>query len=225
MDFLRDLLDAVLHDPTSLIRAVGYVGLAVIVFAESGVLLGLFLPGDSLLFTAGLLAAKGDLSLAVLIPLLFVAAVAGDSFGYAFGRRAGTRLFTKPDARLFKQAYVEKTQAFYARHGPKTIVLARFVPIVRTLAPILAGVGRMEYSRFVRYNLAGGLVWAAGVTTAGYVLGASIPDVDRYLLPIIAVIVFLSLLPPAIEILRERRRGIRPSVGPMPDVEAADDLG
>lgn len=192
-------------DIGALISTFGYAGLAAIVFAESGVLLGFFLPGDSLLFTAGLFAARGDLSLSVLLPLLFVSAVAGDSFGYAFGRRVGPRLFSKPDARLFRRSHVDRTKAFYDRHGPKTIVLARFVPIVRTFAPILAGVGQMPYGRFVRYNLIGGLIWAVGVTTAGYLLGASIPDIDRYLLPIIAVIVGLSLLPPALEVLRARR--------------------
>lgn len=193
-------------DIAQLIRTFGYAGLSVAVFAESGVLLGLFLPGDSLLFTAGLFAAKGDLSIWVLLPLLFVSAVAGDSFGYAFGARVGPRLFSKPDARIFKQSHVARTQAYYARYGSKTIVLARFVPIVRTLAPVLAGVGKMPYAIFLRFNLVGGLLWAVGVTLAGYLLGSVIPDVDKYLLPIIAVIVGLSLMPPALELLRERRR-------------------
>ncbi|HVE92167.1 MAG TPA: VTT domain-containing protein [Actinomycetota bacterium] len=193
-------------DIPKMVETFGYVGLGLIVFAESGVFLGFFLPGDSLLFTAGLLASQGTLSLPVLLPLLFVCAVAGDSFGYAFGRRVGPRLFSKPDARLFKQSHVRRTQDFYDRHGPKTIILARFVPIVRTFAPILAGVGRMEYSKFIRFNVIGGFIWAVGVTTAGYVLGEIVPDVDKYLLPVIAVIVAASLVPAVLEVMRSRRK-------------------
>ncbi len=196
-----------LSDLPSLVATAGYVGLAAIVFAESGVFLGFFLPGDSLLFTAGIFAARGDLSMPILLPLLFAAAVAGDSFGYGFGRRVGPRLFSKPDARLFKRSHVDRTRAFYDRHGPKTIVLARFVPIVRTFAPILAGVGRMPYRKFLVYNVTGALLWAVGVTTAGYLLGSSVPDIDRYLLPIIALIVAVSVAPPVAEALRARRAG------------------
>jgi membrane-associated protein len=211
-EFFSNLFET-LREPGPIIQSAGYVGLGIIVFAESGVMLGFFLPGDSLLFTAGLLASQGTLSMAVLLPLLFVCAVAGDSFGYAFGRRVGSRLFRKPDARLFRHEYVERTQAFYEKHGPKTIVIARFVPIVRTFAPILAGVGRMEYRRFLRYNILGGLIWAVGVTSAGYALGSVIPDIDRYLLPIIALIVAASLVPIAVE-RRRSNRARRAAAGP-----------
>lgn len=201
---MTDLLEF-LKDLPSLVASAGYVALALIVFAESGVMLGFFLPGDSLLFTAGIFAARGDLNLAILLPSLFLAAVAGDSFGYAFGRKAGSRLFARPNARFFKQSYVDRTRSFYDRHGSKTIVLARFVPIVRTFAPILAGVAGMPYRKFAGFNLAGGFLWVVGVTLAGFWLGSAVGDIDRYLLPIIVAIVFLSLLPPALEVLKTRR--------------------
>jgi membrane-associated protein len=188
------------------------VGLFAIVFAESGLLIGFFLPGDSLLFTAGLLSSQGEfgLNFPVLLVGCFVAAVTGDQVGYMFGKRVGPGLFRRPNSRLFKQEYVERTKEFFERHGPKTILLARFVPIVRTFAPILAGVGEMRYRTFVRFNVVGGFIWAVGVTTAGYVLGETIPSIDRYLLPIIAVIVLLSVLPPLLE-WRKHRKTVRPA--------------
>ncbi|MDQ3680833.1 MAG: VTT domain-containing protein, partial [Actinomycetota bacterium] len=167
-----------------------------------------FLPGDSLLITAGVFAAKGDLQLPVIIVGVFVAAVAGDQVGYVFGRRAGPALFRRPDSRFFKQSHVEKARLYFAEHGPKTIVLARFVPFVRTFAPIVAGVGRMHYPTFVAYNVLGGLLWGVGVTTVGYLLGEAF-DVDRYLLPIIAVIVAMSLVPVLREAVRARRSRAR----------------
>jgi membrane-associated protein len=187
--------------------------LFVIIFAESGLLIGFFLPGDSLLFTAGLLASQGKfgLNLPVLLIGCFIAAVAGDQVGYMFGKKAGPTLFRRPDSRIFKQKYVERANEFFEHYGRKTIVIARFVPVVRTFAPILAGVGEMHYRTFLTFNVIGGLLWAVGVTTAGYILGDTIPDIDKYLLPIIAVIVLLSVLPPAIEILRHRRRSRIPS--------------
>ena len=193
-------------DLESTLQTVGLIGLLVIVFAESGLLIGFFLPGDSLLFTAGLLSSQGHLApLPVILVGCFVAAVAGDQVGYMFGSRVGPSLFRRPDSKIFKQEYVEKARAYFERHGSKTIVLARFVPIVRTFAPILAGVGDMQYRTFVTFNVIGGLLWAVGVTSLGYVLGESVPEIDKYLLPIIALIVLLSLLPVAIEILRNRR--------------------
>ena len=194
--------------PEKLIETFGTIGLFVIIFAESGLLIGFFLPGDSLLFTAGLLASQGKfgLSLPVLLIGCFIAAVAGDQVGYMFGQKAGPALFRRENSRIFKQQYVHRANEFFERHGKKTIVIARFVPIVRTFAPILAGVGNMRYRSFVMYNIIGALLWAVGVTTAGYVLGDTIPDIDKYLLPIIGVIILLSVLPPAIEILRHRRR-------------------
>ncbi len=195
MDFLH---------PDKLIEAFGTVGLFVIVFAESGLFFGFFLPGDSLLVTAGVFAARGDLNLAVIIVGVFMAAVAGDQVGYAFGRRVGPALFRKPDSRFFKQEHLEKARLYFADHGPKAIVLARFIPFVRTFTPIVAGVGRMHYPTFVAYNVLGGLLWGVGVTMLGYVLGEAF-NVDRYLLPIIGGIIFLSLLPVLREALRARR--------------------
>jgi membrane-associated protein len=192
-------------DPRDLIETFGTIGLFCIVFAESGLLFGFFLPGDSLLFTAGLLSSQGHLNFPLILVGCFVAAVAGDQVGYAFGSRVGPALFRRPDSRIFKQEYVEKARHFFERYGSKTIVLARFVPIVRTFAPILAGVGGMRYRTFVTFNVVGGLLWAVGVTSLGYGLGESIPDIDRYLYPIIGLIILLSVLPIAFEFLRSRR--------------------
>ncbi len=192
-------------DPERLIATFGTIGLLLIVFAESGLLIGFFLPGDSLLFTAGLLASQGKLNFGVVLVGCVVAAISGDQVGYLFGRRVGPALFRRPDSRLFKQANVERSRAYFAEHGAKTIVLARFVPIVRTFAPILAGVGNMPYRTFVLFNVAGGLLWAAGLTTAGDVLGNTIPSIDRYLLPIVAGIVVLSFLPVLYELRKARR--------------------
>ncbi|HEY7565474.1 MAG TPA: VTT domain-containing protein [Acidimicrobiia bacterium] len=193
-------------DPQQLLVTFGTIGLFLIVFAESGLLIGFFLPGDSLLFTAGLFAAQGTLNLPVILVGCFIAAVAGDQVGYAFGKRVGPALFRRPDSRLFKQEYVEKAQAFFDKHGPKTIVLARFVPIVRTFAPILAGVGTMTYRTFVTYNVLGGFLWTIGVTSLGFLLGELIPDIDTYLLPIIAVIILISITPMLLEWWKSRRR-------------------
>ena len=196
-------------DPRDLLVTFGTIGLFLIVFAESGLFFGFFLPGDSLLFTAGLFAAQGTLNLPLILVGCFIAAVAGDQVGYVFGQRVGPALFKRPDSRLFKQEYVERARAFFEKHGPKTIVLARFVPIVRTFAPILAGVGRMQYLTFVSYNLIGGFLWAVGVTLLGYWLGNLIPDIDAYLLPIIALIIALSFIPIGLEWLKRRRESAR----------------
>lgn len=193
-------------DPDHLIEAFGLIGIGVIVFAESGLLVGFFLPGDSLLFTAGVLAAAGTLSMPVLLPLVFLAAIAGDSVGYAFGARAGRSLFARPDSRFFKREHLVRAQTFYERRGGSTIVLARFMPIVRTFAPIVAGAAGMAYKRFLAFNVLGGFLWSMGVTTAGYALGKTVPDIDRYLLPIIAGIVLVSIAPMVVEVLRARRR-------------------
>jgi membrane-associated protein len=178
-----------------LIKAVGYAGLFAIVFAESGLLIGFFLPGDSLLFTAGFLASEGYLHIGILVPLCVIAAITGDAVGYAFGRQVGRRLYDRPDSRFFKKKHLLAAEAFYEKHGGKTIVLARFLPVVRTFAPIVAGASNMQYRRFAIYNVFGGILWGAGVTIAGYLLGEAIPEVDRYLLPIIALIIFISIVP------------------------------
>ncbi|HEX4867014.1 MAG TPA: VTT domain-containing protein [Acidimicrobiales bacterium] len=198
-------------DPERLIDTFGLLGIFLIIFAESGLLIGFFLPGDSLLFTAGFLAS-GPSSVAEslhlpLIPLLlgvWAAAVAGDQVGYVFGQRVGPALFRRPDSRFFKHENVEKAQAFFAKYGPKAIVLARFVPIVRTFTPITAGVGRMPYRTFVVYNVLGGTLWSIGVTMLGYFLG-QVEVVEKNLEVAILAVVAVSLLPIALEVLKSRR--------------------
>ncbi len=194
------------------IRTVGYAGIFAIIFAESGLLIGFFLPGDSLLFTAGFLASLEQpvFSLPVLLIGFAIAAITGDSVGYAFGRRVGRRLFQREDSLLFHKKNLLRAEAFYDKHGGKAIVLARFMPIVRTFAPIVAGIGVMQYRRFVAFNVVGGLLWAVGVTLAGYFLGNVIPDVDKYLLPIVIIIVLVSVAPPAYHMLKdeENRAGL-----------------
>ena len=195
-----------MFDLTSLIQGVGYLGLFAIIFAESGILLGFFLPGDSLLFTAGFLASQGYLNIWALIPLLFIAAFLGDSVGYLFGKKAGPRVFSRPKSFWFNPANVGRTRAFFERYGAKTIVLARFIPVVRTFAPIMAGVGEMKYQTFVLYNFVGALAWAVGLTLAGYFFGQVIPDADRYILPIVLLIILVSLAPPVWHVFKESRR-------------------
>jgi membrane-associated protein len=195
----------------ALIRWGGYLVLTGIVFTETGLLIGFFLPGDSLLVTAGLVAATGVLDIWGLNVVLAAAAVAGDSTGYAIGARLGPRLFTRPRSLLFDPRHVERTRAFYERHGAKTIVLARFVPIVRTFAPVVAGVGQMRYRRFVLYNVVGGIGWVASMTWAGYLLGQTIPDIDRHLHLVVIVVVILSVIPIGLEIVRDRRKRSRSS--------------
>lgn len=192
-----------MHNLPELIQLVGYIGVFAIVFAESGLLIGFFLPGDSLLFTAGFLASQGVMNIWVLCIGCFIAAVAGDTVGYIFGQRVGKRLFHKKDSLLFHKDNLEKAQKFYHVHGKKTIILARFIPIIRTFAPIVAGIGDMHYPTFLAYNVIGGVLWAIGVTVAGYFLGSLIPDVDKYLLPIILLIIIASVGPSAWHILKE----------------------
>jgi membrane-associated protein len=189
-----------------LIRWGGYLVLVAIVFTETGLLVGLFLPGDSLLITAGLVAAAGGLNIWWLNLLLCVAAVTGDSVGYAIGARIGPRLFARERSLFFNPRHVERTRRFYARHGAKTIVIARFVPIIRTLAPVVAGVGQMSYRRFLFYNVAGGVAWVVSMTWTGYLLGQAIPDIDRHIHLIVMVVVLLSVIPIVVEIARERRK-------------------
>lgn len=184
-----------------MIETVGIVGVWAIVFAESSVVF--FLPGDSLLFTAGILASRGYFNVYIFALGCFVAAVAGNNFGYWFGKKFGKKVFTKEDSILFHKSHLEKAKNFYGKYGKKTIVLARFIPIVRTFAPIVAGMGDMDYPSFFTFNLVGGFVWAVGLTFAGLWLGNSIPDIDKYLLPIIIVIVIISVAPPLIHILKD----------------------
>ena len=198
-------------DPEKLIDTFGLIGIFLIVFAESGLLVGFFLPGDSLLFTAGFLASgpssvPDELHLP-LVPLLvgtWIAAVAGDQVGYVFGQRVGPALFRRPESRLFKQENVDKAHAFFEKHGPKAIVLARFVPIIRTFTPITAGVSRMEYRTFVTFNVIGGTIWAFGVTLLGYFLG-QVDVVEQNLEVAILLVVAISVTPIALELVKARR--------------------
>ncbi len=200
------VLFALSLSPTTLLHDYGLWGLGLIVFAESGLLVGFFLPGDSLLFSAGLLSSQGKLpALGWLLIVACACAVAGDQVGYLFGRKVGPSLFRRPDSRFFKQEYVTRARQFFERNGPKTIVFARFVPIVRTFAPIVAGVSEMNYRLFVTYNVLGGVLWGAGVSVLGYILGDTVPNIDKYLLPIIAVVIALSLLPVLLEWRKARR--------------------
>src|SRR3990167_8812032 len=173
-----------MFDLVALIQAVGYVGLFAIVFAETGLFIGFFLLGDSLLFTAGLLASQGIFNIYFLLPLLFSAAVIGDSTGYFIGHKFGKRLFERERSRFFNKEHLLRAKHFYQKHGGKTIILARFIPVIRTFAPIVAGMADMKYSTFLFFNIFGGLLWAIGMPALGFFLGASIPDIDRYLLPI-----------------------------------------
>jgi membrane-associated protein len=189
-----------------LIQLVGYPGLTAIVFAESGLFFGFFLPGDSLLVTAGLLATQGYFRIELLLALLAVAAIGGDSVGYWMGREFGARFFKKErKSILFDPKHLDKAHAFYDKHGGKAIILARFVPVIRTFAPIAAGMAHMDYKKFLSFNIVGGLLWAWGMLLLGYFLGNTIPDVDHYLLPIIGVIVFLSLVPPMYEVYKHHQ--------------------
>lgn len=195
-----------MFDLNSLLKTVGYVGIFAIVFAESGLLIGFLLPGDSLLFAAGFLASQGFFNIAVLCLVCFVAAVTGDSVGYHFGKKAGPRVFKKEDSLVFNKKHIQRSEAFYQKHGGKALILARFVPVVRTFAPILAGVGGMKYTKFLVYNVVGALFWAVGVTLLGYYLGKSIPHVDQYLLPIALLIIIISVIPTLIHLVKDQER-------------------
>lgn len=203
---MLDFFNAVIRlDSMTMLQTGSYVGLAFIVFAESGLLIGIFLPGDSLLFAAGLIASGGFFSLNPLIATVVVAAIVGDSVGYWFGAQAGNRLFSREDSRFFKREYVERTERFYQKYGGRAVILARFLPIVRTLAPMLAGVSSMKYRTFLAYNVIGGLLWGAGMVLLGFSVGSVIPDSENYILPLTLVIVVLSFLPIIINLVRGKR--------------------
>jgi membrane-associated protein len=201
-----------LTDPDRLIQLLsevitgwwGYALLAGIVFAESGLLVGLFLPGDSLLFTVGVVAGAGELNIVQICALLAIFSILGDQSGYLLGRRSGPRIFTRPDSLLFKQEYVTRTHQFYEKHGGKTLIYAKFAPIVRTFAPFMAGVGRMQYTRFLCFNVIGGLGWVLSMTLAGYYLGA-IPIVRGNFEKVVIGIVLLSVAPMALHYFKARR--------------------
>ncbi len=188
--------------PELLVGTLGILGVIAIIFSETGLLIGFFLPGDSLLFTAGFLASQGYISLPWLLVGTFLAAVIGDSVGYTFGRKVGPSIFNKDDSLLFNKKYIVDAQSFYQKHGKKTIILARFIPVVRTFAPIVAGVGNMDYKTFLSFNIIGGFVWTWALLLLGYGLGAVIPNPDKYIIPVIAVIIIISIVPVIREFLK-----------------------
>ncbi|MCX5207385.1 VTT domain-containing protein [Streptomyces sp. NBC_00237] len=211
-------------DPDYLLNTFGPWGLLAIVFAESGLLIGFFLPGDSLLFTAGLLVTHGslDMPLWLLCTLIVLAAILGDQVGYLFGRKVGPALFRRPDSKIFKQENVQKAHEFFEKHGPKALILARFVPIVRTFTPIIVGVSKMNYRVFITYNIIGGVLWGAGVTLLGAALG-NIPFVHKHIEFILVGIVLLSVVPIVIEVLKARSQSkknppaeVAPASAPAP---------
>ncbi|HEX8474728.1 MAG TPA: VTT domain-containing protein [Pyrinomonadaceae bacterium] len=215
MESLYELLHQVKNflDPRT-IAAAGYAVLILVVFAETGLAMGFFLPGDSLLVVAGIFAARGDLNVFILLSTLFVAAVVGDAVGYLSGAKLGSRLFTRPKSLLFRPSHLEKAQEFYEKYGGKTIIIARFVPIVRTFAPIVAGAARMPYRKFVVFNVVGGLLWVFSMILAGYFLGNLLRDkfgisLDEHIEVVVIVVVALSLLPPVFEYLKSRREKTR----------------
>ena len=195
-----------IYDVRGLISWGGLTLVCAVVFVETGLFAGFFLPGDSLLVTAGIFARTGHLSLAWLLLLVPLCAIAGDQLGYAIGRRAGEAMYRWPDSWYFKKKHLRRTHDFYEKYGAKTIVIARFVPIVRTFAPVVAGIGEMAYSRFVAYNVLGGLLWAESMLLAGFSLASLIPDVEKRIHLVIVIVIILSLLPAVVEILRERHR-------------------
>ncbi len=205
MDLIQNFFHTVYNVP-ELIRFVGQFGLPLIIFAETGLLIGFFLPGDSLLITAGLFAARGDLSLPLLIVTLIPAAILGNATGYQIGKRTGKTLYSRPDSLLFRREHLKMTHEYYERHGGKTIVIAQFAPILRTFAPVVAGVAGMSYRHFASYNLIGAIAWITSMTLAGYLLGNVIPGIDKRIDVVVMVVIVISLLPAVIGWLRSRRR-------------------
>lgn len=191
-------------DPVALVKGAGYLGVTSIIFAESGLFFGFFLPGESLLFTAGFLASQGTLDIRILVPCVFIAAVLGDSVGYTFGKRIGPKIFNREDSLLFHRSHLERARSFYERHGGKAIIIARFMPVIRTFAPIVAGVGQMRYIRFLAYNVAGALLWAAGASLLGYWLGNTVPNADKYMVSIVVAILVASVAPSMFQLLRTK---------------------
>ena len=218
MDFIQYFFDTI-YDVPGLVRLGGLIGLIAIIFAETGLLVGFFLPGDSLLITAGLFASKGDFNIVTLNVTIIAAAILGDATGYWIGRRTGRALYSRPDSLLFRKEHLRLTHEFYERHGGKTIVLARFMPIVRTFAPVVAGAAEMGYRRFASYNVIGGAAWVMSMTLAGYYLGRAVPNIESNIHYVVAIVIGLSLLPPVIAWLRSRGGHAQPATPP-----SADDL-
>ena len=206
MSFFPNFFHTVYNVP-ELIRIVGQYGLPLIIFAETGLLLGFFLPGDSLLITAGLFAARGDLNLLTLLATLIPAAILGNATGYAIGKRTGKALYSRPDSLLFRREHLRMTHEYYERHGGKTIVIAQFAPILRTFAPVVAGVAEMGYRKFASYNVVGAILWITSMTLGGYLLGNMIPNIEKRIDLVVMVVIAVSLLPAIIAWLRSPRAG------------------
>lgn len=216
IDFIETAFRTLYNVP-ELIRLGGVAGLALIVFAETGLMIGFFLPGDSLLITAGLFAARGDLDIVWLNVIVCAAAVLGDATGYWIGYRTGKALYSRPNSLLFRREHLIKTHEFYERHGGKTIVIARFMPIVRTFAPVVAGAAEMTYRHFATFNIVGGIGWVVSMTLTGYYLGRTVPDIDKNIHLLVAVVILLSLLPGIIAWMRSRLSA-RSTAGSPPEV-------
>lgn len=200
------MIDALMHiNAQTLIHIAGYSGLFFVVFAETGLFFGFFLPGDSLLFTAGFLASQGLLHIWILIPLIITAATLGNIIGYGFGRYM-SRLFTESDSKIFKKEYLARAEAFFEQHGKRAMLLGRFLPIIRTFLPIAAGAAKMPYTDFMTYNVLGAIVWGGGLTYLGYALGKQIPDAEHFLFPIILLIVVISFVPPYLHYRSEQKK-------------------
>lgn len=204
MDLIQSFFQTVYNVP-ELIRFVGFYGIVAVVFAETGLLIGFFLPGDSLLITAGLFAARGDFNIATLIAALIPAAIIGNATGYYIGHRTGMALYQRPDSLLFRREHLQMTHDYYLKHGGKTIVLAQFIPILRTFAPVVAGVAEMGYRQFATYNIVGAILWIGSMTMAGYTLGRVVPNIEQRIHYVVAGVIAVSLLPPAIAWLKRRK--------------------
>ncbi|MFH0971995.1 MAG: VTT domain-containing protein [Candidatus Micrarchaeota archaeon] len=205
LDQIGALLNQI-YDVKAIIQWGGYAALVFIVFAETGLMIGFFLPGDSLLVTAGLFAATGVLDIWTLLFLLIPAAIIGDAVNYYIGKKLGTALYERKDSRFFRKAHLLKAKAFYDKHGGKTIVLARFVPVVRTFAPTVAGVSGMSYPAFAMYNILGAILWVGSMTGIGYFLGNTVPDIEKNIIFVIAIVIFLSFLPAIYELWKHGRK-------------------
>ena len=205
MDLIQSFFQNVYNVP-ELIRLVGFYGIVAVVFAETGLLIGFFLPGDSLLITAGLFAARGDFSFVTLILALIPAAIVGNATGYFIGHRTGMALYQRPDSFFFRREHLTMTHEYYEKHGGKTIVIAQFIPILRTFAPVVAGVAAMGYRQFATYNVVGAILWVGSMTTAGYTLGKVVPNIEQRIHYVIAAVIAVSLMPPAIAYLKRRSR-------------------
>lgn len=202
MDFLGWLKEIASQET---LQNIGHIGIWAIIFIESGLLVGFFLPGDSLLFTAGILASAGHLNIYYLLIGGTVAAITGDSLGYYLGKKFGPKIFTRDDSRLFHKDHIDKAKEYFNKYGPISIFLARFIPFIRTFTPVMAGVGRMEYSTFIFYNVFGGIFWVASMTLFGFFLGSVIPDIDQYVLPIVGAIIIISIIPAVIGLLKNKK--------------------